>query len=210
MATRELQYLSNNLILRSHRIYESFQTTDHFQTATCCPTTHKRTRALCVIDLHNAWSQFCKDLVFVSALGGCRTRSGILLQKSPLLLASNDILGSLRATYARPKPHYWEPRWSIATEVIDACTRLGITNLSNVSAAIGSTTSVAEELRHTRNYVSHRKADTALKAINALPMHGAVSPLDIDSLLTSYVNSGVTLFEHWVSSLSITSIAACD
>jgi len=211
MATGELQRLSNDFVLRAQRIHASFQATDHPQTATCCPTTHKHTRALCVIELHNTWTQYCRDLVFTSALGGVRTRSGILISKSPLLVASNDVMNALRVTYRpRTKPSYWEPRWSIATETIDAATRLRIANLSNVNAALGSVTSTAEEIRHARNYLSHRKGDTALKAIKALSMHGATSPLDIDALLTSYVVSGVMLFEYWVTNLSLISIAACD
>lgn len=211
MAVGELQKFSNTFVSKAHRILRDFNATDHTPTVACCVVSHSRTRASCVADLHNAWDQFCKELVVASVIGGANTRSGISIPRSATISGLNDVMSTLRASYApRTKPNFWEPHWSIASELIDSARRLEVVNLSNISAAVGSTSSVADELRHARNYVSHRKADTALKTINALSAYGAVAPLDIDSLLVSFVPSGVTLFEHWVTNLSVISAAACD
>jgi hypothetical protein len=207
---KTLQAASNKFSLKANKILVAFKATSHRETITCCSITHERARSICVIDLHSAWNQFCRDLFFLSSIGGVITRSNQLLTRSNLLSSNDNLITALRRTYPRPKPSFWEPHWSIASEFIDVCTRLQIVNLSNVSAAIGSTGSVADEVRFTRNYLSHRKTDTAIKALDALSHHGASSPLDIDSLLLVFVPAGVSLFEHWVTNLSLISFAACD
>lgn len=193
---------------QSQRLLKTFDATNHTDTGSCCSQSHGPTRVACVINLNDYWSQFCKNVMVSSAVGGWTSRSGVMLSRVTGLGSNNDVMGLLRSTY-RSRPPFWEPNWTVASDFIDACRRVGISNLADVSAAIGATGSPAEELRLTRNYLAHRNADTAARAISVLAFYGATAPLDVDAVITRPAHAGAHLFETWVNGLTAVAFTAC-
>ena len=66
----------------------------------------------------------------------------------------------------------YEPRWGDAKQALDAAKALGIRNFPQVSAALGSTPSPADDVRVIRNFIAHRNRATAVE-LNAVRLrHG--------------------------------------
>lgn len=195
---------------QAHRILAVFNSTDHPPAVNCCKRSHAPARSACVLHLHDRWSEFNKNLFVHSAIGGYVTRAGTILNRAAYLGPSDDPVTKLRNLQRSNPPSYWEPKWTVTSQYIAVCNQLGLSNYSNISAAIGSVGSPSQELRITRNYLAHRKTSTALAVVTELTPYGANTSLNIDQLLTSYVPGGVTLFEHWVNKLVLIAFTACD
>lgn len=195
---------------QAHRILATFESTRHNPTVNCCKKSHVPTREACVLNLHDRWSDFNKNLLIHSAVGGYSTRTGITLGRAVNLSPIDNPITSLRHMQRGNPPTYWEPKWTITTDYLTACRQLGIANNTNVAAAIGVFDSPSHELRIARNYLAHKNTQTALKVIQELGALGAQSPLDLDTVITTYVSGGTTLFEHWVNKLVLIAYTACD
>src|SRR6266852_6287401 len=81
--------------------------------AKLCQAIHQKNRELCVIQIHDAWARFCRELIVQSA--ACRPVSlgGSVIPLAPGVTHRNDVMARLLATYPKKtkKPPYWEPRW---------------------------------------------------------------------------------------------------
>lgn len=203
----ELEVLARKFAKQAQRSLATFNATDHVETGTCCSKSHAPTRANCVLNLNNYWSDFCRSLLIESARGGAVARSGNVLVRAPGLTNGADIMSELRSRY-RSRPPYWEPNWTVASDYIYACRQIRLVNLTYISAAIGSTGTPADELRLSRNYLAHRNASTATNAVRSLNAYGAILPLDIDNLLRSPVRPNTHLFKAWVDDLTVIAFAA--
>jgi len=201
--SRRLQSVSLKFYLQSERILSIFNSTLHPEVRDCCKNSHAPTRQQCVLNLYDAWTQFSKDLLVCSARGGYVTSSNMLLSR-----VTNDPLNFIYALSNRYSPST-PPSWGISSELIGIARRLGVANYSTISGAIGSINSPSEVIRITRNYIAHKNALTANKAINSLSVYGAVSPLDIDAILLRRTARGVSVFEDWRNGLVTIAFSCC-
>jgi hypothetical protein len=102
----------------------------------------------------------------------------------------------------------FEPNWGSAREALRAASALDITNLSQVSAALGATNSPANDLRTLRNFVAHRNRGTALELRRLWNLRSLSQPMRADNLLGAVDAAGKKLFDMWVDSLRLISLAA--
>jgi len=208
---RHLEADARRFTLQAHRLLAAFNALDHPSLPEgCCATSHELAAANCVLNLHNHWSQFCKELIISSAKGGLTTRAGLVLPRATNLPPSNEVVSHVRSLYGWRVPR--EPHWSIASgfgNAIDTCTRLGVANLDDISAALGAVSSPAEELRLVRNYLAHRNSDTASRALATLSGYGIVQMNTADIILRTRTSGGDTIYEDWVNGLSLVAFAAC-
>jgi len=116
------------------------------------PIIAKSIIAFCVIKLHDQWNARCRELIVRSALGNCRTLSGVVLPRSvpvnPLQILRN--VWSIHGVMASS----WEPDWHVPSVSVRAAGLLGIANYHTVTNAISAVT-IVENLRWTRNAVAH-------------------------------------------------------
>jgi len=206
--SQRLQATAQKFYLQSDRILTTFKSTLHPYSGGCCRNTHEPTRRQCVLDLYDSWSQFCRDLILMSARGGYATSSGVILTRASAVGSGNPInsIYSLSRRYGPTTP----PSWGIPSELVGIARRIGISNYANMSAAIGSVGSPSEKVRATRNYIAHKSALTAQKAIAALNSYGVTPPFDVDALLVLPTNHGVVVFEDWRNGLVIVAFSSCS
>lgn len=150
---------------------------------------------MAVVRLHDSWARFCREAVILSACGRTQTLSGTVVSSATGISGRRDVIPKLLSTYSRPR---FEPRWHIAHECLDAAKRLQVSNMQSLHA-LGATGSPSEELRHLRNYIAHRNADTATKVQLSPGLAGLGTHKSIG--LSRFVNGGVSQLESWVIDL---------
>lgn len=166
----------------------------------------KRTRReqlaaeMAVIRMHDAWARYCRELVILSATGNTATLNGVIVPE--VIRRRSDVVPILLATYKKQK---YEPRWEKATECIDAASRLKVSNLTTLTAALGAANSPAEEIRLVRNFYAHRKRGAAARALEC---NGFKGPRPVVFDLASYRNAGETYIDSWSSGLVLVATAA--
>jgi hypothetical protein len=120
----------------------------------------------CVVFLQDSYSRFVRDLIIRSSLGNATTASGTRLPPGARgVLRQSDALAFLRKGWPpkkNTKPPWWEPNWYRAKEWGIALRLLKPANSATISAALGSSTSPAEQIRLVRNFAVHRGAGSAL------------------------------------------------
>ena len=149
---------------------------------------------MAVIRLHDAWARYCREIIILSAGGKPYTANGVRLSAAPGINHIPDVIPTLISTYRRRR---FEPKWARATECIDAARRLNIQKFSTVAAAIGATTSPAEDLRPIRNFFAHRGKDSANR-VRMQNFFAATDKVRVESVVGRLVPPGITLFESWI------------
>jgi hypothetical protein len=170
----------------------------------------------CLIRLHDAWAEFCRSAILLSAAGEVRRRNGVLVARSPLLGPGDDALVVLKNEWRRTKqPEAMQkqgPPVYLPSVAITAAQLLNIANLTQFMNGIGaSNTNAPLELRACRNYLAHRHVDTALDPDLALLRIRIGSPtwtLNPDQIAARQLSGGITLFEEWCIDLELLASAA--
>lgn len=98
---------------------------------------------------------------------------------------------------------HWEPNWGIPPACIDVARCLQLANFNTVSMALGATPSPVEPLRHTRNFLAHRKPDTQLLYGNVAVQLGHPRSIPVDQMVSFVVQGVGPRFEMWVAELRI-------
>lgn len=151
----------------------------------------------CVIQLQDAWTRFCRDLILRSSIGNANRAGGTKIIAS--IREEHDAVDLLRSRWRggnSRQPPYWEPSWFDTQQAAKALSLLRPGNTNDINAALGSSANPIDELRPLRNYVAHRgpTSNAALLAW-AVDKHLAWhQPLD---LLLQPAAGGSTRFEEW-------------
>ncbi len=161
---------------------------------------HGNNREWCVLALHDAWVAYCRSLVLTSAVSGSRTLTGVVVPAVAGIRNVGQAVAAVRVALAPNQPSFWEPRWGDARHAIRAAQVLRINNFAQVSGALGSTPSPAEEIRTLRNYMAHRNRSTATPVRELLGVTGAIDPA-LDSYLTGLVGPLESRYSAWVREL---------
>lgn len=174
--------------------------------APACAEPHRHNREWCAVYLNDSWQRFCRRLVLSSAVLEPVSLSGKIVRPVPGLRSQRETLAALRRVLAPKRPAFWEPRWHDAIEAGRAVRVLGVSNASQIIAALGSTPSPAADLNTVRNFIAHRNRDTAGKLSSVLLKYrvatvtGSSSRAVVDMLLVQPM-SGDPCFVGWCNQL---------
>lgn len=159
---------------------------------------------MAIIQLHDAWARFCREVVILSA--GCRpvTATGLRLSRVPGVSSRRDVIPRLLSTYAKRN---FEPRWGDSGQAIGAARRLAIQNAGTFTAALGAANSTAEEVRRVRNFFAHR-SERAARSVRTHPNHGRNTSLDVLNLAGTVVPPGIRRIHSWINNLHAVAEAA--
>lgn len=152
--------------------------------------------------LQNVWEQFVRNFILVSATGAAQGSSGPVSSSVPYNFRSREAAGHYLLQITRER---FEPKWYRPLDAIKAGRRLGIGNLSNISAAIGSTPWPLEDLRLIRNFFAHRSKSSALE-IRALAWFTG-DEISVETTVVPYAVGGVRRFESWCAAMKAVSRA---
>ena len=156
-------------------------------------------QAFLLIRLQHLWGEFCRELVVHSAVGGCPTRSGLVLTAAPDVERVSDIPTIISR---HTKQQFFGPRtqWEDPNFAIRHATFLKVANLNQISLGLGSVTTILQEIKCVRNFVVHPNKDTRNKYVQATRSLGfrGLSPVQ---LMNQSMRGGITVFDTWVSNL---------
>lgn len=175
-----------------------------------CRDAHRLARENATIQLQDQWSAFCRDLVFGSWRGGVVTLSGVAIQRRSGDVSDDAALRTLRATFIgkNKKSQYWEPKWFVPSQTLDAAKRLSIANFASVSTGVGLTPSPLDELRAVRNYFAHRGRESSAKLAIYLRRH----PSDVVAhhFMSQPTLAGVPALVRWAAEIDTMAWAAAQ
>ena len=159
---------------------------------------HKDSRAYLVVRLQLLWGEFCKELVVRSAIGGCVTRAGQAVLPAPNVKDVSDIRRITKLKdLSGPSSKWEEPSFAI-----DQATLLKITNLYDIVSGLGQASAVMDDIKCVRNLIVHpngRNTNKYTQMTRVLGFRG----LAPDQLLSQTVPGSATIFENWLSTLTL-------
>lgn len=156
-------------------------------------------RGFLVNRLFHLWGEFCRLIVIESALGGCRTLSGIVLANAPNIFRISDIPPKIRMRpIAGPGLRWEDPSWTTKQ-----ANTLMLANRSQISLGVGS--APYDAFRRVRNFVIHPNPHTQAEfAVVALRFSFlSAKPED---LLLSRLPGGGTVMESWVQDFQVAAL----
>ncbi len=159
-----------------------------------------------VIRAYDSWVRFCRELIFRSAAERPLTLSGDKLAKAIGIDKRTDVVPKYLLTLPvrlRRKPVWWEPRWGDATQCLNVANSIGIANYPQISAGLGFAGSPAEDLCTIRNYIAHRKADTANRIVPIFSRYRISINLGIYPILSSLTLGGIFRFSEWLRRMQV-------
>lgn len=156
--------------------------------------------AVLTFALQVAWSDFCRDLVVVSALGTRRSRgasigsvSGIRSMQSAEELVMKNARNTV--TERRLSNFVWHATWF----TIDVGAKVGLQNQSQLELHLGSALA-PEQIARFRNYLAHPEASARARYDGLLAKLG-MPGVEPEDLLHKELRPGVPVFTHWVREL---------
>jgi len=157
-------------------------------------------QSACVIYIHCAWEQFCRQLIIISASKQPLTANGIVVKR---------VFKNAKLTIAKVKSFHsrgYEPKWYNPRDCISTATRINISNLGSVTSGLSITNSspIPDYLNDFRNFFAHHNHGIMEKIRQDifLPMNIAMSVTPLSFLNTRDANNKFTL-EVWVERLLI-------
>ena len=163
-----------------------------------CAAIHQDGRAYSVIRLQLLWGEFCKELIVKSAIGGCITRTNQTLDQVPSVKKVSDIPGIIKLKdLASPATKWEEPQFAINQASV-----LKVKNINSIQLGLGGASMVAGNIKCVRNYLVHPNRNNRNKYIDMIRALG-FRDLPPDQLLFQAVVGGETVFENWLSTLSL-------
>ena len=155
-----------------------------------------------VIQFHDAWARFCRELVVLSAYAQPLTAHGQRLSRAPGIQNRHQVIPALLSTYHRRK---YEPSWDQPGDCIDAARRLQVLNYSTIFAGLGLslTPSPIDQVRYVRNFLAHKNAENARRVAQVAAEFGLTNVRVPEVLVMSVVHPGVSVFIQWVHRLRL-------
>ncbi|MCA3088167.1 MAG: hypothetical protein ING16_10620 [Roseomonas sp.] len=149
-----------------------------------------------LIQLQIEWEHFVRDLVLDSATGQFDNSSGQVTSPTfPDLRSREAAAHKLVALYPRRR---FEPDWYLPAEAIGAAMRLDVSNFPQIALELGVTPWPIDELRHLRNFISHKSKRSALN-VRGTGIIGASRGIDVLSVAFQFGPSGVKRYVEWIN-----------
>lgn len=156
-----------------------------------------------IIQLQTEWDLFVRSTILDSATGRYENSKGLVVSGIVPPRVSREAAAFVLLTqYPRRK---YEPDWYLPTEAIDAAMKLKISNATEISMFLGSTPWLIEELRHFRNFISHRSKRSALTLRSVVPLR-SINGTHLCAHCLSYNTNGLRRIEDWVQFMKNISI----
>lgn len=166
-------------------------------------STDRRRAEYATFQLQNLWELYVRNFILLSATGKAASVTGPLPPSVPRNYRSREAACHYLLRQTRNR---YEPKWYRPLEAIRAATALHISNLGQVSGAIGSTPWPLDDLRLTRNFFAHRSKNSALE-LRELGWFGPNDVISVETTLTPFGVGGVRRFDSWCASIKVVSKA---
>lgn len=190
-------------MLLARRLPRFYRRLDHLYVvlAAIDATVHRTTQQIfaaerSLIQLQIEWEHFVRDLVLDSATGQFDNGSGpVTSPMYPDLRSREAAAHKLVALYPRRS---FEPDWYLPAQAINAAMLLGVSNVPQIALELGITPWPIDELRHLRNFISHKSKRSALK-VRGTGIIGASREIDVLSVAFQYGPSGAKRYAEWIN-----------
>lgn len=149
-----------------------------------------------LIQLQIEWEHFLRRLILDSATGQHDDSTGRVfstLANPPK--TREQALYSLLSTFKNDNGGR-EPEWSHSNKVIDAASRLKLSNFSTISGYLGVTPWPLDEMRYLRNYIAHQSKNSALK-LRSEALTSSSGKISVAQIAFDYTPSGVQRYKSW-------------
>jgi hypothetical protein len=156
---------------------------------------------MAVVRLHDAWARFCRELIIRSASVTTESATGFVSQPAPDIERRQHVLPKWAASFKKPKPAGWEPRWGDPTEALDAANRVGVNNAGRIASGLAATPNPLDDLRRVRNFLAHRGHKGADDVAQIAVALGEPRGTPVHELIVVPVPPGETVFMTWVRGL---------
>ena len=200
MQAKPLINLYGRYEIRSHSLTERFSAKlpANPEESRICEPIHQYGRAYLVVRLQQLWGEFCRELIVRSAIGGCLTRTSQMLPGAPGVKRVSDILKVINLKeLGSPAARWEEPSFAI-----DQALRLRVANFNGIDLGLGQASTVAGYVKIIRNYIVHPNSHTSNRYTSMTRTLGfrGLSP---DQLLSQSVPGSNSVFENWLSTLTL-------
>lgn len=149
-----------------------------------------------IVQLQIEWEQFVRKFILDCATGRYADRCGPVTSKLPSRPPTRERAGHLLVSLYKKRDR--EPAWYLPRDAIDAAQRLCLSNYHNISAVLGSSPWLIDDLRHLRNYISHHSKQSALELRTNDIVTAAGRIMPVRSAL-SYGSDGVQRYIGWAT-----------
>ena len=148
-------------------------------------------RGFLVNRLFHLWGEFCRLVVIQSALGGCRTLSGTILNNAPNISHVSDIPPIINArAIAGPGLFWGAPTWTT-----QRANTLQLANRSHISLGVWS--APYDTWRRVRNFVIHPNPHTRAE-FDVVAFRYSLIGAEPGDLLLLRLPGGGTVMESWL------------
>ena len=147
-----------------------------------------------LIQLQIDWELFVRGVILDSATGKFCDSKGVIISSISGNLRSREHAGNHLITLYAKRRH--EPDWYLPVDAVNAARLLNVSNLSTISAELGVTPWLLDELRYLRNFIAHRSKRAALNLRSA---GLAATALDSVKIAVSYGSGGAKNYQGWTN-----------
>ena len=147
-----------------------------------------------VVQLQVEWEQFVRTFVLDCATGRFRDSSGWVTSKLSSKPANRENASHLLISFYPNRR--MEPDWYLPSAAIDAAQRLSLSNFRNISATLGVTPWLLDDLRRLRNFIVHQSKRSALE-MRSSGIVTATRRINPAESAVSYGIGGVMRFVGW-------------
>ena len=148
-----------------------------------------------IIQMQIEWEHFVRALILDSATGHHSTRSGPVGSNLPMKVRNREHAGHV--LIAQYKKRTTEPDWYLPQDAIAAAGKLSLTNENKIAAELGVSPWGLNDLRHLRNFISHRSGRSAILVRNVASVVSAEQIMPVE-LCYGYAPGGSRRYEAWV------------
>ena len=198
MRSKPLLHLYGAFLSRSHALDSrlAVQLPAHPQEAKMCLLVHGDALIFLAIKLQHVWGEFCRELVVRSTLGNCSTRSGQRVPPSSGALRVRDLPNISRLPFWGRGTYWEDPKFALRQ-----ARRLNVVNYQSISLGLTSASSVLDELKTVRNFITHPNRSTAAEYTQLTRTKG-LRGLSPEQFLQERTPGGATIFENWTRQLA--------
>ena len=155
-----------------------------------------------LMQLQTEWELFVRNLILDSSLGKYTINSKLIKSTTVISLANRESASHyLISLY--PKRNK-EPDWYLPNDAIRAAQLLSVSNFSNISAQLGLTPWVLDDLRYVRNFIAHKSKSSAIKLRNQ-NLIISQDPITAVKCAFAYNKNGIKNYIAWVQFIKFVS-----
>lgn len=198
MRAKPLLYVYGVFLRRSHALDSRLevQLPTHPEEAEMCEPVHRDALVFLAIRVQHLWGEFCRELVVRSALGNCSTRSGQLVPPAPGSVRVRDLPNMSRLPFWGRGTYWEDPQFALRQ-----ARRLNVVNYNSIALGLTSASSVLDELKTVRNFITHPNRSTAAEYTQLTRAKG-LRGLSTEQFLRQRTPGGATIFEAWTRQLA--------